>query len=63
MIPGTEDLYLCPFTAEWLITFQDQCYVSCGPHAHDYLQDEPEAQAESLYPIGENGGKEGRNDG
>lgn len=45
VIPGSEDLWQCPFAAVWRISCMDLQFISCDPHAHDFLDDEPEAQA------------------
>jgi hypothetical protein len=48
VIPGTEDLYICPFTATWLVGWQDVRVESCDPHKDDFLNDEPDAWAVPL---------------
>ncbi|MDQ0943161.1 hypothetical protein QFZ67_004866 [Streptomyces sp. V1I1] len=61
VIPGSVDLYLCPFAAVWLITYMDLGMLSCDPHMRDYLNDEPDAEAFPLYPLGTEDGEEGSN--
>jgi hypothetical protein len=62
VIPGSEDLYICPFAAVWRIRFTDHVIHSCEPHAQDFLKDVPEAIASPLYPLGADDGEEGSND-
>jgi len=61
VIPGSEDLYLCPFAAEMRIIYMDLRFVSCYPHAEDFLSDEPDARAFPLYLLGPEDGEEGSN--
>ncbi|MFJ6901790.1 hypothetical protein [Streptomyces hokutonensis] len=48
VIPGSEDLYHCPFPATWLVGWQDVRVESCDPHKDDFLKDEPGSWAEPL---------------
>jgi hypothetical protein len=62
VIPGTADHYLCPFAAVWRISIMDRLIYSCEPHGQDFLNDEPEAIASPLYPLGADDGEKGSND-
>ncbi|MFD4554431.1 hypothetical protein ACFWP5_08885 [Streptomyces sp. NPDC058469] len=48
VIPGSEELYQCPFAAIWLVGCDEAEVKCCHPHKDDFLKDEPGARVERL---------------